>query len=109
MKVKALIYQPTKTAMQSGRAKTHQWMLKYTPDSPQFVEPLMGWVGSQDTLRQIKISFDTQEEAVAYADKHGLDYAIKQPKSRQISGKNYAGNFAPTRKIASTFSQTSQT
>lgn len=68
----------------------------------------MGWVGTQGTTRQIKITFDTQEEAVAYAEKHGLTYTVKEPKSRIISSKNYAGNFAPTRKIAHTFSQSSQ-
>ncbi len=105
---KAEIYQPTKTAMQSGRAKTKQWVLRYTPEKPLAVEPLMGWVSSPDTLRQVRMSFDTQEEAIRYAEQHGLDYSVKEPKQRIVEPKNYAGNFAPTRKIASTFSNSAQ-
>lgn len=101
----AIIFQPAKTAMQSGRAKTEGWTLRYTPESAQFVEPLMGWVGSQDTIRQLKLSFDTKEEAIAYAEKNKIEYVLKEPESRKINPKNYAANFAPTRKIAHTFSQ----
>ena len=39
----ARIYKPAKTAMQSGTAKTNDWVLDYEPSEPRQVEPLMGW------------------------------------------------------------------
>ena len=62
----ARIYQPAKTAMQSGRAKTKSWVLDYEPEEPRVVESLMGWTSSADMKSQICLSFDTKEEAIAY-------------------------------------------
>ena len=46
--MRARIYQPAKTAMQSGTAKTHQWVLEFAPASEREVDPLMGWTSSSD-------------------------------------------------------------
>ncbi|HER27243.1 MAG TPA: oxidoreductase [Rhodospirillales bacterium] len=88
------IYQPTKSAMQSGRGKVGTWVLEYAPQSPQRADPLMGWIGSQGTLRQVKMKFDSRDEAVAFAKKNELSYSVKEPKTRRIVGKNYSDNFA---------------
>ena len=65
---KAKIYIPSKTAMQSGRGKTKKWLLVYESEQ-NFMDPLMGWESSTDTLQEIKIEFETKEQAVEYAKK----------------------------------------
>lgn len=91
---KARIYRPAKTAMQSGRAKTHDWRLEYDAAAARFVEPLMGWTGSSNTLGQLSLSFPTKEEAIAYAQEHQLDYEVEEPGPRVIPRRAYADNFA---------------
>ncbi|HUC65155.1 MAG TPA: ETC complex I subunit [Stellaceae bacterium] len=89
----ARIYRPTKTAMQSGRAKTHKWVLDYEQATQRHPDPLMGWISAGDTLNQLHLSFDTLEEAVAYAQKRGLDYVVAPPHERLDKPKAYADNF----------------
>ncbi len=95
----ARIYSPAKTAMQSGKAKTGQWILDFDPESPRKIDPLMGYTTSGDMKSQIRLTFDTKEEAIAYAEKHGIEFRVqepKEPKRRQIS---YAENFRYDRKV----------
>lgn len=94
---KARIYQPAKTAMQSGRAKTRQWVLEYDTADSRFVEPLMGWTGAAGTLGQLTLKFDSLEDATAYADKRGIAYEIEMPHQRKLANRAYADNFAYTR------------
>ena len=89
----ARIFQPTKTAMQSGHAKTKDWVLEYEPESPREIEPLMGWTSSNDMLSQVSLSFDTKEEAIAYAETNGVPYRVFEPHKRKLSKKSYADNF----------------
>jgi hypothetical protein len=94
----ARIYKPARTAMQSGTARTRQWVLDYEPEEPRVVEPLMGWTSSADMKQQLRLSFDTKEEAVAYCERHGIPYQVseaKEPSRRTIA---YADNFAFTRR-----------
>lgn len=94
--MEARIYMPARTAMQSGEANTHQWVLEFLPEASPFVEPLMGWTGSTDTTQQVKLYFETKEEAVAYAEKNMLDFEVIEPgaKMKVIKPKSYASNFA---------------
>jgi hypothetical protein len=87
------IYQPTKTAMQSGRAKIKRWKLEYEPQAGAFVEPLMGWVGQIDTTQQLNLWFDTKEQAVNYAEQHNLAYVVIEPKQKKMQKKSYSDNF----------------
>jgi hypothetical protein len=87
------IYRQAKTAMQSGRANTDRWVVEFEPESRREVEPLMGWTSSADTRAQLRLRFDSQEEAVAYAKKHGFMYTLEQPRNRRIQPKAYADNF----------------
>jgi hypothetical protein len=89
----ARIYRPAKTAMQSGLAKTQDWLLDYEPASPRETEPLMGWTGSSDMLSQVKLWFETKEEAIAYAEKNGIPYRVFEPHPRAMSRKSYSDNF----------------
>jgi ETC complex I subunit conserved region len=96
----ARIYKPAKTAMQSGKAKTKEWVLDYEPDEPCVVEPLMGWTSSSDMKRQVQLHFASTEEAVAYCERHGIAYRVFQPKQVTRRGLSYADNFAQSRRDA---------
>ena len=89
----ARIYRPAKTAMQSGRAQTRKWLLEYEPASRRDPDPLMGWSSARDTLNEVRLRFDTLEEAVAFARHHGLDYTLIEPHARTPKAKSYADNF----------------
>jgi hypothetical protein len=91
--MKVRIYQPTKTAMQSGRANTRRWVLEFEPATPRTTDPLMGWTSSADMRRQLRIYFDSREEAVAHAERNGLAYSVEEAHSRKIQPKSYADNF----------------
>ena len=77
----ARIYKPAKTAMQSGQAKTREWVLDYEPEEPRVVESLMGWTSSGDMKSQLRLQFATKEEAVAYAERHGIPYQVQEGKA----------------------------
>lgn len=91
------IFCPSKNATQSGRAKTKQWVMECELDTKRQPEPLMGWISSGDTLNQPRMTFDTAEEAMAFADKNGWTYSVVIPKQRKLKGRSYLDNFqAPT-------------
>ncbi|MDN2564991.1 ETC complex I subunit [Aquibium sp. A9E412] len=95
----ARIYSPSRTAMQSGSAKTGHWVLEFEPETPRTIDPLMGYTSSRDMRRQVRLTFETKEEAVAYARRNGIAFRLeeaKPPKRRQIS---YAENFRYDRKV----------
>ena len=94
----ARIYKPTKTTMQSGRAKYEDWVLEFEPASARRPDPLMGWSSSQDTQSQVVLRFDTEEEAVAYAQRHGIPFQVIPPTEQKRIIKAYADNFAYNRK-----------
>ena len=98
MAIKVRIYQPAKTAMQSGRAKTHFWLMEFEPGAAKEVDRLMGCVGSRDMrYDEVRLRFASSEHAVAFAKKHGLDYELSAPHERRIRPKSYADNFRPDR------------
>ncbi|HLW26157.1 MAG TPA: ETC complex I subunit [Kiloniellales bacterium] len=91
------IFQLPKTAMQQGRGLTKRWVLEFEPDAPRAIEPLMGWVSSRDTRQQLRLWFETQEEAIAYAERHGYMYTLERPRKRVIRPKSYGENFRADR------------
>ena len=103
--ITAKIYRPAKTAMQSGRAKTHRWLLEYTPPAPGTPDALMGWNSMPDTITEVKLAFDSREEAVAYATAKQILFTVIEPKTTVVPPKNYAENFSFARRKA--FEQTS--
>ena len=88
------IFQPPKTAMQSGRARTDRWVLEFEPEAAREIDPLMGWTSSRDTPQQVRLWFDTREEAIAYAQRNGYMYSLEQPRQRDLQPKAYADNFS---------------
>ena len=87
------IYRPVKSAMQSGRANLDTWVVEFETGEPRHIDPLMGWVGSGDTLGQVRLKFPSLQEAKAYARKNGLTCRVQEPKERRIKPKDYAANF----------------
>ncbi len=89
----ARIHRPAKSAMQSGRAQTRKWVLEYEPASRRDPDPLMGWSSARDTLNEVQLRFDALDEAIAFAEKHGLEYTLIEEHARTPKTKSYADNF----------------
>ena len=96
----ARIYKPSRTAMQSGQGNSKDWVLDFEPESPRRVEPLMGWTSSGDMRQQLRLRFDTKEEAIAYCQREGIAYQVFEtvPLKRRIM--SYADNFSFKRRDA---------
>ncbi len=94
----ARIYKPARTAMQSGTAKTKEWVLDYEPEQPRMVEPLMGWTSSGDMKQQVRLHFDTKEEAIAYCEQNGIAYQAFDSTPQKRARIAYSDNFAYTRR-----------
>jgi len=96
----ARIYKPARTAMQSGTAKAKEWVLEYEPEEPREIEPLMGWTSSGDMRQQVRLRFDSAEEAVAYCERHGIPYQVSEAKDPARRVISYSDNFAFKRRDA---------
>ena len=96
----ARIYKPAKTAMQSGKAKTKEWVLDYEPEHPRIVEPLMGWTSSGDMRQQIRLQFETCDEAIAYCKREVIPYQVLADHEPVRRNMFYSDNFAFNRRGA---------
>ncbi|MDQ7069826.1 MAG: ETC complex I subunit [Rhodobacterales bacterium] len=96
----ARIFQPARSAVSSGTAKTNVWILEYGSDTARKVDPLMGWTSSDDTQTQVRLRFDTKDAAVDYAAEHGIDAVVSDPHKRKhnIRPGGYGDNFATNRR-----------
>ena len=92
MSKKAKIFKPSKTAMQSGHAKSDKWLIEYITDKTG-INPLMGWESSTDTLSELKLEFSSKEKAIEYAKKNKIEFEIIDEKKRKIIKKSYSDNF----------------
>ncbi len=95
----ARIFRPAKSAMQSGLAKTRDWVLEFEPATARSPDPLTGWTSSDDMRGQVRLSFDTEEDAIAYAQKNGIPFRLMEPKPAKKMLKAYADNFAIVRRF----------
>ena len=91
--MKAKIFKPAKTAMQSGRSKFNKWVLKFSDKKNQLKDTMMGWNGGSSTISQVELKFSSKEEAVNYAKKNGIDYEVLETRERKVINKSYADNF----------------
>jgi len=96
----ARIYKPARTAMQSGKANTREWVLDYEPEQPPIVEPLMGWISSADMKQEVHLRFDTKEEAIAFCEREGIPYQVFDTKAPVRQRISYSDNFAYPRREA---------
>jgi hypothetical protein len=94
----ARIYRPAPNAMQSGKGKSKQWVLVHEPAVAREIEPLMGYTASADMNAQVKLSFETQELAEAYAHKNGIPYIVQKPHETVPKRASYPDNFKSDRK-----------
>lgn len=94
--MRARIYQPARNAMQSGTARTRDWVLDFGQADAREIDPLMGWTSSDDTQSQVRLRFETCELAEAYAKENGIDYVVLEPQKRQanVRTRGYGENFA---------------
>ena len=101
--MRAKIYTPARNAMQSGQAKTGEWVFEYAPVAPKSTDPLMGWTGSKGALNQVRMVFETKEAAIAYAEKKGVAFDVVDCAARTrkpiIRKMGYAENFVPNRRV----------
>ncbi len=96
----ARIYKPSRSATQSGKGRTKDWVFEYAPAAPRQVEPLMGWTSSTDTMSQVRLTFETKEDAITYATRHGIPFTIEEERPRKIPKKSYSDNFKYGRRVA---------
>ena len=89
---KAIIYKPSKTAMQSGTRKYNKWIIEFITEKPG-INPLMGWESSTDTYSEIKLEFNNKELAIDYAKKNKINYELIKSNIKKINKKSYADNF----------------
>ncbi len=98
--MRARIYKPAKTAMSSGTAKTRDWVLEFPREAARSIDPLMGWTSSGDTQSQVRLRFESKDAALTYAERHGIDAVVVEPKSRKVNIRpgGYGENFATGRR-----------
>lgn len=89
----ARIHRPSKSATQSGLARTKLWVVEFDQETPREIEPLMGWTSSGDTRQQLRLRFDTKEEAIAYAEREGIAYRVEEPQAVNRRTMAYSDNF----------------
>ena len=90
----AVIFQPAKTAMQSGRGRTHAWVLEFDLETARRIDPLMGWTSSSDMNQELQLRFESKQAAVAFCEKHQIAHQVREPKPRRVRGRTYADNFS---------------
>lgn len=93
----AKIYKPARTANSSGTAKTRMWLLEHEAEQPRSVEPLMGWTSSGDMKQQLKLWFETKEEAIHYAERNAIAYRLIEPGETRRKVLSYSDNFKVSR------------
>jgi hypothetical protein len=91
--MKVRIYKPSKNTMQSALGRTKHWVLEYERESAIGPESLMGWTASGDTNNQVRLKFDTAEDAVSYAVTNGWDFTVDPVHGRIVRPRNYVDNF----------------
>ena len=95
----AKIYRPRPSAMTSGRAKTHHWILEFDSAEPRLIDPLTGNAVSTDTREQVRMTFDTLEEAVSYCKANEIPHRVHGAQATKRIPRSYADNFAFDRKL----------
>ncbi|OZA93568.1 MAG: ETC complex I subunit [Erythrobacter sp. 34-65-8] len=89
----ARIYQRPKNAMQSGKARTEEWVLEFEQSEARRPDPLMGWTGSADTQSQVVLTFPSKAEAKAYAERYGIAVRVHATPPKTLKLQAYADNF----------------
>ncbi len=91
--MKAIIYKPAPSAMQTGVGAKDKWVLKFEQESASEIDPVMGWNSSSDMKQELNLTFKTCYDAESYAKNNNIDYRVVEPKERRVKPKSYASNF----------------
>jgi hypothetical protein len=75
----ARLFQRSRNAMQSGKARAEEWVLQFESSRPIRPDPLTGWSGGSDTQSQVTLTFPTLGAAKAYAEREGIVYHFVPP------------------------------
>jgi ETC complex I subunit-like protein len=92
MTVARIVEEQRKTT-QSGKAKAGRWTLEFERQQPQRPDPLTGWSGSGDTNTQVRLTFDSRDAALAYAERKGLTVHVVPAPPVPLKIQAYADNF----------------
>jgi hypothetical protein len=89
------VYRPAKSAAQSGRGKTHEWVVEPELVTPRAPEPIMGWASAGDTLGELqgRLRFASVDEALAFVKYKGWEAIVEEATERRIQPRNYLDNF----------------
>ena len=89
----AKIYRPARNAMQSGTAKSQDWVLEFDSETPRTVDPLMGWISNADTNPQVRMTFATREEAIEFARREGIPFQVTEPREARARDQDLCRQF----------------
>ena len=98
----ARIYRPSRVVTTSGKARAKAWRLVFERRTAPFIEPLMGYTGSRDTLTQVELSFPTLKSAIRYVERQGLSYVVQPPSGQSGNGRSRRVDDKPARGRGST-------
>uniref|UniRef100_A0A7N0TMK4 NADH dehydrogenase [ubiquinone] iron-sulfur protein 4, mitochondrial n=1 Tax=Kalanchoe fedtschenkoi TaxID=63787 RepID=A0A7N0TMK4_KALFE len=91
---KVVIYSPARSATQQGSGKLGKWKINFL-STQKWENPLMGWTSTGDPYAHVgdsALSFDSEEAAKSFAERHGWDYVVKK---RQTPILKVDSNFLP--------------
>ncbi|KAK9270843.1 hypothetical protein L1049_026429 [Liquidambar formosana] len=92
---RVVIYSPARTATQQGSGKVGKWKINFM-STQKWENPLMGWTSTGDPYANVGdagLSFDSEEAAKAFAERHGWEYVVKKHHTPLLRVKSYADNF----------------
>ena len=89
----ARISEQERKTTQSGKANAGKWILEFERQQALRPDPLTGWNGSGDTRPQVRLTFDSKQAAIAYCEKHRLDYHLVPASPVRLKIQAYADNF----------------
>lgn len=90
---RCVIYQPSLDVSQSGTRK--MWIIRPNCHNECYINPITGWVASDNAANHLCLSFDTLDEAVTYAESNGIVYTVRRSNQSKIKKKAYQDNFLP--------------
>ena len=90
--------------MQSGDGNAYQWQISWK-NRQRWSNPLMGWTSTADPLSNLKLTFDSKEDAIAYAEKNGWKIEVRGSTAKANENvtagtHNYSHNFMSRRTLA---------
>ncbi|KXZ55673.1 hypothetical protein GPECTOR_2g1223 [Gonium pectorale] len=106
---KVLIFSNARSPEQQGRQRTGfnksmpHWSMELLDYSEKWVNPLIGWTSTADSMQQaaVALQFYSADEAIAFANRQGWSYEVEQPneprQGRSRRWATYGDNFSVKR------------